>query len=75
MADLLKRIEARRLKSHVLRNNAASLQLHMRLGFDIEHESEIAIAFTADCVPLLRRLGTPRRLSATTQLPKGRGNV
>lgn len=67
-ADLLENIDAHRLKSHVLRSNVASLQLHMRLGFKIEKESEIAIAFSADCAPLLKRLGASRRLSATRQL-------
>ena len=66
-ADLLENIDAHRLKSHVLRSNAASLQLHMRLGFEIEKESEIAIAFSANCAALLKRLRASRRLPATRQ--------
>lgn len=75
VADLLSRIQARRLKSHVLRSNAASLQLHRRLGFEVEQESEIAIAFSVECLPLLKHLGATRRPSATRQLrPDGRGD-
>lgn len=77
-ADLLRRIDAGRLKSHVLRSNTASLQLHKRLGFEIEQESEIAFAFSADCACLLRDIKNPRRLAATMRLAvptDGRGSV
>ncbi|WMT92682.1 hypothetical protein [Pelagibacterium sp. H642] len=68
ISDLLEKINADRLKSHVLRSNTASLRLHKRLGFEIEKESEIAIAFSADCAPLLRLLGASRRLANERQL-------
>lgn len=45
--NLLESLGAVTLKSHVLRTNAASLALHRRLGFEIQQENEVAVAFTA----------------------------
>ena len=56
IGDLLSIVGAKRLKSHVLRNNAASLRLHKRLGFAVEQENDTAIAFSADCATILARL-------------------
>lgn len=56
MRDLVERLGVRTLRSHVLRDNAASLRLHRRLGFTIEQENERALAFVAAREDLLRRL-------------------
>ena len=48
LTALVRALGARRLESHVRRNNAASLRLHRRLGFGAEQESEHAIAFAVD---------------------------
>ena len=40
------------LHSHVLRNNAASLRLHRRLGFTVEQENDLAVAFAAKLASL-----------------------
>jgi ribosomal protein S18 acetylase RimI-like enzyme len=56
MSALVKRIGARRLESHVRRDNAASLRLHRRLGFAVMQENDRAIAFSADSAALLARL-------------------
>lgn len=56
MGLLLTGVAAKRLKSHVLRTNTASLRLHRRLGFTIEQENDNAVAFAADCATLLATL-------------------
>jgi|SRR5690606_10583531 len=56
MAQVVRRIGAVRLESHVRRNNAASLRLHRRLGFTAIQESDHAIAFAADSEAILARL-------------------
>lgn len=56
MSALVRLLGAKRLESHVLRTNVASLRLHRRLGFEVDQESERAIAFVADTAALLHRL-------------------
>lgn len=56
MAGLVRALGVGRLESHVRRNNAASLRLHRRLGFAVEQENEMALAFAAESATLLARL-------------------
>lgn len=62
MTDLVQRIGAVSLRSHVLRANAASLRLHRRLGFVVEQENERGFAFIAKAADMAGRL--PARMSA-----------
>ncbi|THV22909.1 GNAT family N-acetyltransferase [Peteryoungia ipomoeae] len=54
--SLLESLGAVTLKSHVLRTNAASLALHRRLGFEIQQENEVAVAFMASVAKIGGRL-------------------
>ncbi len=42
---LVEQLGVERLRSHVRRANAQSMRLHRRLGFAVEKESDIAVAF------------------------------
>lgn len=52
----LQALNIRRLKSHVLRGNQASLRLHRRLGFVVEQQNETALALSASCADILEYL-------------------
>ncbi|WP_373355911.1 N-acetyltransferase family protein [Pseudoroseicyclus sp. CXY001] len=48
---------AERVVSHVRKGNAESLRLHRRLGFIVERESAVAVAFALPMGALAARLG------------------